>query len=128
MNRELLDFAAAHEGIFTRKHALGFGLTRREIDRCLGSAWVAVHLGVYRIDGAPATWRGRLLAACWSAPALAGISHCSATALFELPGGRDDIVELTCVRWRRAREAGLVVTSHASSPHATSPRLTEYPW
>jgi len=109
MNRELLDFAAAHDGVFTRKHALGFGLTRREIDSRLGSAWKSVHEGVYRIDGTPVTLRGRLLAAVWSAPALAAVSHRSAAFLYALPGGSDDVVEVTCVRWRRSREAGLVV-------------------
>ncbi len=36
-------------------------------------------------------------------------SHRSAAALFELPGGRSDLAEITCPRWRRARHDGLVV-------------------
>ena len=43
----------------------------------------------------------------WRARAVA--SHRSAAALWELPGARRDIVEITCPRWRRAQHDGLVV-------------------
>jgi very-short-patch-repair endonuclease len=36
-------------------------------------------------------------------------SHRSAAALWELPSGRTDRLELTCPRWRRARHADLLV-------------------
>ena len=29
--------------------------------------------------------------------------------LYELPGGRDDLVELTCIRWKRTVHPGLIV-------------------
>jgi very-short-patch-repair endonuclease len=109
MHPDLLDFAAAHDGVFRREHALGFGLTRREVDSRLGTAWQPVHEGVYRIAGAPVTWRGRLRAACWSTATLAAISHRASGGLYELPGGRTDLVELTCIRWRRTQEVGIVV-------------------
>lgn len=107
--RDLLGFAADHDGVFTLDHARGFGLTPRQIDRRIHHSWHRIHDGVYRVSGAPPTWKGRLRAACWSVEGIAAISHRSAAALYELPGGRTDLTELTCVRWRRAREPGLVV-------------------
>ena len=58
--------------------------------------WVLLYDGVYRAAGAPATWRGDLLAASLAAPTDA----CRDLAprrgsLYALPGGRDDLVELT---------------------------------
>jgi hypothetical protein len=70
---------------------------------------VLVYDGVYRMGGAPRTWRGDLLAACWAAPTTAAASHRSAAALAGLPSGRTDVVEIICERWRRTRNAGLVV-------------------
>ncbi len=37
------------------------------------------------------------------------VSHRAAAALYTLPGGRTDVVEITCPRWRRARHDGIVV-------------------
>jgi very-short-patch-repair endonuclease len=68
-----------------------------------------VHPGVYRIGGAPKSWRASLLASCWAVRAPAVASHRSAAALWGLPGGRTDIVEVTCHRARRAFVDGLVV-------------------
>jgi very-short-patch-repair endonuclease len=109
MHPDLSDFAAFHDGIFKREHALGFGLTRREVDKRLGNAWKPVYEGVYRVAGAPLTWRGQLRAACWSTSTLSAISHRAAGGWHELPGGRTDLVELTSIRWLRARETGIVV-------------------
>ena len=65
--------------------------------------------GVYRIAGSPVTWKGELLAACWAGGVRAAASHRSAAALWELPGGRQDLTEITCPRWRRARHHSLVL-------------------
>lgn len=64
---------------------------------------------MYKTAGAPLSWNGRLLAACWAGGFRAAASHRSAAALHGLPGGRRNIVELTCPRWRRARHDGLHV-------------------
>src|SRR5262249_12340725 len=37
------------------------------------------------------------------------ISHRSAGGMYEIPGGRDNLIELSCVRWRRSRKPGLIV-------------------
>src|SRR5262249_39725013 len=36
-------------------------------------------------------------------------SHRAAAGLYGIPGGREDVVELTCPRWQRARYDGLIV-------------------
>jgi very-short-patch-repair endonuclease len=105
----LFAFAAEHDGVFTLEHARQFGVTDRQIDRRLHQAWHHLHVGVYRIAGAPPTWKGQLRAACWSTEGLVAVSHRSAAALYELPGGRTDVAEITCARWLRAREPGVVV-------------------
>jgi very-short-patch-repair endonuclease len=64
---------------------------------------------VFRVAGAPVTWRGELLAATLAAGAGSAISHRAAGGMCEFPGGRDDLVELSCLRWRRSRKPGLVV-------------------
>ena len=64
---------------------------------------------VYKIGGAPSTWRGDLLAACWAGGLRAAASHRSAAALWNVAGQRTDSVEITCPRWRRARHDGVIV-------------------
>src|SRR5262249_36534901 len=65
--------------------------------------------GAYRVAGAPGSWRGDLLAACWAGGRRALVSHRSAAQLWEIGGGDDSLIELVCPRWRRARHEGLVV-------------------
>jgi very-short-patch-repair endonuclease len=97
-------------GVFTFKDAVGVGLTRHQVQRRVDQGrWVEIHKGVYRIRGAAPTWRGELLAACRAGGSRAVASRRSAAALHELPGGRRDLLEVTCPRWRRARHPRLVV-------------------
>jgi very-short-patch-repair endonuclease len=96
--------------VFTHDHALEAGFGRHQIrHRCESGAWIAVHENVLRIAGAPRTWRGDLLAACWAGGYRTVATGRSAAALHGLPGGRQDIVEVLCPRWRRTQHAGLVV-------------------
>jgi hypothetical protein len=110
LDRAIAAVAAAHHGVFTVEQTdkLGFKADQREFRVRVGR-WVVPHPGVYRIAGLPETWRARLLASCWAAHGLAVASHRSAAELWALPGGRTDIVEITCHRWRRAHVAELVV-------------------
>ena len=52
---------------------------------------------------------GDLLAATLAAGSPAAVSHQAAAALYGMTGGRDDRIELTCVRWKRTIRSGLVV-------------------
>jgi len=106
---ELAALAAEQHGVFSKQHALSSGLTRHEIDVRVRDRWVLLYDSVYRIPGAPITWRGDLLAATLAGGKGAAISHQAAGAMCELPGGRDDLVVLSCLRWRRTRKPGLIV-------------------
>ncbi len=104
------EIAAAHHGVFSFSHLQELGVSHRVGQRRLDTGrWQRVHDRVYRIAGAPPTWKGDLLAACWAGGTRAVASHRSAAALWEIPGRRQELVEITCPRWRRARHDGLVV-------------------
>jgi very-short-patch-repair endonuclease len=108
-DRILGDVAAAQHGVFTRKNAREAGLSDTEVRLRIERRWIRLHDGVFRDASAPATWRGDLLAATLAAGIGSAISHRSAAALYELPGGRDDLIELTCLRWKRTLQPNLVV-------------------
>jgi hypothetical protein len=108
-DRNLAELAAAQHSIFTLSDARSVGLRHGQIDWRVANFWVTVHDGVYRMPGVRPTWKALLLAACRAATPPAGISHRSGGALYEFPGGRLELVELTCKRWRRAKSQGLVV-------------------
>jgi very-short-patch-repair endonuclease len=108
-DEQLDEVAAAQHGVFTTDDARRVGLTHGQIDRRSREEWSRLHDGVFRARGAPATWRGDLLAAVLGAGSGSAISHRAAAALYKLPGGRDDLVELTCRRWERSVKPGLVV-------------------
>jgi hypothetical protein len=108
-DRDLARFAAEHDSVFRLDDARRAGLTERQIRRRCAAGWEQLFDGVYRMPGAAETWQGRLRSATWAAGAGSAISHRSAGAFFELPGGRRDLVELTCRRWQRTIKPGLVV-------------------
>ena len=87
--------------------ALGFTPDQREF-RARRGRWEVRYDRVYLMRGAPRTWHGDLLAACWGAQGLAMASHRAAAKLRDLPGG-SDLIEITCHRWKRAKIDGLVV-------------------
>jgi hypothetical protein len=102
--------AEANHGVFAAHHLREFKTTERERRHRLEvGRWESPYDRVYRIVGAPRSWRGDLLAACWAGGTGAVASHRSAAALWELPGSRQEIAEITCPRWRRAQHDGLVV-------------------
>jgi hypothetical protein len=92
--------ARAHHGLVTRRQILDAGLTPRQLHwRLQRGRLEAMEPGVYRLPGAPDTWRQRVLAAAWAEDAFA--SHRTAGALCELDGCRPGIIEVQTARWRR---------------------------
>ena len=87
---------------------IGFSPDQRR-HRVDAGLWITLHDGVYRIGGAPVTWRGGLLAACLAGGHDTVGSHRSAAAVWDVDGGRTAICEVLCPRWRRAFETGLIV-------------------
>jgi hypothetical protein len=106
----LAQLAAQQHGVFATDHlaALNFTDDARRVRLGTGR-WELLYDGVYRMGGAPRTWRGDLLAACWAPEPKARASHRAATSLWGLPSGKGDVLEITCKRWRRTRHTGLVI-------------------
>lgn len=100
----------ARHGVFTYEHARARGISSRELGRRVvaGILEQPFHR-VYRCTAAPLTWRAMLLAAVFAGGLRGVASHRSAAALWGLAGGRRDLLEITCPRWRRAKQDGLVV-------------------
>jgi len=108
-DRDLAAFASRHHGVFSLADAVRNGLNRGQIRERVAHDWIRCHEGVFRMPGAPDTWFARLAAAASAAGSSGAISHRSGAALYGLPGGRTHIREITCARWRRAQQDGLVV-------------------
>jgi very-short-patch-repair endonuclease len=107
---EISRIAEQHHGVFAFHHLDELRVPRGLRDQRLDSGrWIATYDRVYRIAGAPPSWKGDLLAAVWAGGKRAVVSHRSAAALWGLPGKRTEIMEITCPRWRRAQHEGLVV-------------------
>lgn len=105
----LAEHAEGHYGVFRGEHARMAGMSERQIDRRISTRrWVQVIGDVYRLNGAPASWKGDLLAACWAGGFRAVASHRAAAQIHLLPGRRE-LVEITCPRWRRAHQDLVVV-------------------
>jgi len=84
-------------------------LRRHQIRERVEHSWLAYYEGVFRIAGTPDTWHGRLYAAAMASGRSGTISHRGAGAIYELAGGTRDLIEVSCLRWKRARHPGLVV-------------------
>ena len=109
-DRRISLFAAHRHGVFSRAEALTFGATRGLIQRRVAtSVWDVLYPGVYRLAGAPETWRQRLRAACLVAGQGAVASHRSAGLLKALPRMPEGIIEVTVPNSRRLRRPGIFV-------------------
>ncbi len=102
--------AEQQHGIFTSAHASAIGFTRDErAKRVAAGRWVALHPGVYRMAGAPVSWHGSVMAACWAVRGLTAASHRSGAEVWDLPGRTRAFIEVTTHRYRRAFVGDLVV-------------------
>ncbi|MFA5883335.1 MAG: hypothetical protein WDA60_05755 [Acidimicrobiia bacterium] len=110
LDQALAAAAERQHGVFAVPllDALGFTHHQRcsRVDRGL---WIAHFAGVYRMAGAPVTWRGTLLAAVLAGGPKAVASHRSGAGVWGLDGGDRHRQEILCPRWRRDQHPGLVV-------------------
>ncbi len=91
-------------GLVTRAEALGF-LTEKQVrTRLETGAWVRVFPSVYRVVGAPVTWRQNLEALLLWAGRGAVLSHRTAAALHGFKSFKEGPLELTCSSRVRAPE------------------------
>ena len=108
----IAEIAEAHHGVFA---LITFASSRSTETRAqrTGSTtgrWESPYDGVYRIAGAPRTWRGRPARGVLGRRHRAVASHRSAAALWDLPGerreiARDHVSPLAACTARRARRA-----------------------
>lgn len=127
LRRSVARHARRHHGIVTREQLLAFGATSRAVDWGVGNGDLTVLLpGVYRVAGAPDSWRGRALAAVWrvdrqarrrlrhdATDPVVALAGPAAAHLHGLPGyGRAP--ELVVVASRRVRSKDLRVVHRAA--------------
>jgi hypothetical protein len=106
MDEAIYRLAARQHGCFSRSQALGAGVTDRMIARRVGAGrWVRVAAGVYRLPGAPVTWKQRALAACLISGPGAVVSHRSTAVLWGVSGFRPGRLEITVPPGRSGRNA-----------------------
>lgn len=105
--RQGLVDASAQHGLVCRKEALKF-LTRRQLEYRLETGqWVKVFPNVYRIEGAPQTWRQRVEALSLWLGSKGALSHRTAAALHGFPGFADaEPLEATVTKVHRRTPAG----------------------
>lgn len=100
--------ASRQQGIVTRRQALAAGHTSSSIGhRCRTHRWITVERGVYRISGAPDTWKSRLVALCFAFHGVA--SHRSAAQIHQVPGFDQDLIEISVPRGCSAVRDGVVM-------------------
>ena len=108
--KSVASIAETQHGVLSIDDARELRVSKHEIRRRVADGTlIRLFDGVYMTAGAPRTWRSELLAACLAGGSRAVASHRSAAALHDLPGSLTDISEITCPRWQRTIEEGLVV-------------------
>lgn len=103
--------ASAQHGVVTTRQLLDAGASSAGISRATGRGrLVRVHRSVYRVAGAPATWRQAVMAAVLAGAPHAFASHRTGIALSGLPRTRGGIVEIVSEQHQRLQ--GSQVVSH----------------
>lgn len=110
MQRGISGVARGQEGLLTLAQVRTNGMSRWVARYRVGSGrWERAQRGIYRVAGAPWSWRQDLLAACLAAGRGAAASHRSAACLWELEGVDWGVVEISVVRSRYHRLDGVIV-------------------
>jgi hypothetical protein len=109
--------AASQHGVFSRRQAFALGVTRDAMrHRVQSGRWHVASPGTYRLPGAPASWRARLMALLLSAGDGAAISHQSAAAIHVVPGFPEDALHVTVPDWKRLWNTSARVHRSSSLP------------
>jgi very-short-patch-repair endonuclease len=113
--------AAALYGLITRAQAAELGATKDVIrHRLRKGRWERLSGDVFRLAGAPPSWRQSLMSARLSWGAGAAISHRTAAALWHLAGFEPGPIELTVPRTRRRAGPGIVHRHPLHRPDVTT--------
>lgn len=106
--RDVLRLAARQAGLVRRDQVLERGLTVKQLEhRVATGRWRRLFPGVYRVEGAPASWRQSLRGVCLWGNRSAVVSHASAASLHGFARYREGPLEITALR--DLRRPGVVV-------------------
>src|SRR5437763_15532514 len=107
---QLLLMAATQFGLFTRPQAHKCGVTNRMLQhRVAGGLFEQLPRGVYRICGSEASWRQRVLAACWAGGAYCVASPRTAAVLHGYDTPTTNLVEVSVPRRTRCKNSDAIV-------------------
>jgi hypothetical protein len=110
MRHVIGDIADHQLGVVTSTQLRARGMTSRQIERCLDAGLLErMHVGVFRVRGAPMTFEQRLVGACLAIGPEAAASHRAAATIHELLSYREPPVEVTTNRLRSPELKGVVV-------------------
>lgn len=117
LDRRVASLVAKRYGVLSRAEAVGLGATRYTIEwRLKTGRWERLSSGIYRIAGAPPSWRQTIFAEVlgWGSDTLA--SYRSAASLWGLAGCRSVSVEVTVAGRRRRKSSAAIVHRVTSVP------------
>jgi very-short-patch-repair endonuclease len=111
IDQDITRLMSAQHALISIDQATELGVSDRMRRRRVQSGlWVPIQPGVFRLGGAPPTWRQRVMAGTLSAGAesLAGMR--TAAALRGLDGAHAGVIDIVAPRWkRRPRGPGIVL-------------------
>jgi hypothetical protein len=118
--------AGEWHGLITREEALRTLSVAQLKWRLSSELWVTVVPKIYRVVGAPITWRQNLHALnTWAKKGFA-FSHRTAAALHSLEGFKEEPLELTSTRFRKPLP-GVTVYRAEFLPHHDLTKVDEFP-
>lgn len=123
MDTRVTTLASSQHAVASRAQLRDLGLTDRQIDRHVREGRLdRLHLGVYAIPGAPATWHQALMAATLAAGPEAAASHRSAARLRGFDGPWGSGIEVTVPVLDKPRPKDVVVhrSTDLSALHVTT--------
>lgn len=102
----IMELASRQHGVISRGQAVAAGVSEDQMARRSSNGmWIRVAPRVYRLAGAPPTWRADVTAAVLSCGPMAAASHATAGYLHGLLSRRPDRIEVVVPRGRiRARD------------------------
>jgi very-short-patch-repair endonuclease len=108
---ELVAKARVQHGVVSRAQMRSMGYSDRVIAGLIRRGWLErAQPSVFRVAGAPLTWRQAVMAAVLAAGPGSAASHLTAAALNGFEGARPGPIHVTSPRWkRRPRLAGVIV-------------------
>jgi len=95
VNAKIAAISSCQYALITRRQAMEAGLSRSAIQyRVDIGEWTVVRRGVYRVTGAPRSWRQAVLAAVLAAGDGAVAGGMTAPALWKIPGFASDVIQV----------------------------------